>query len=357
MMLRRINKAQPSVWTNPKTLQFGLGPEATKLIDLTVDQQRIINALLTGVPEGHEANLDRSLGIEKGETKALLERLGPVIETYSKENTGAWNQMAFTEIARASLDYQVNGEMVLAERWQRKVHIDQLDRTGLLLAKALLGAGVGQIVSHDTGLVLATDLGELGYPIEHKDQKRFSALGKLLAEVSRSPEPRLVDLNQPENQKLTISFAVTVGHLALEPRKYSRWLSRDVPHLGIIFELDKANVSPVVMPGETGCLNCMQEELVDQNDNWPVIASQLIGLPRVRDDAAALLTAVGLATRSILRALDSLAGFQISAQAQAESLLGYKINFRTGSIERYKINVHELCTCTNFSQRNSDSEI
>ena len=344
-MLHRLNKALPVIWLDPKTLQIGLGNNNLALPEISPAQEKIIESLHSGIVSGQEQVLDETLSAESGSTRNLIELLGSFVNSHESKKHGPWNDIAFAELARASLDYQVNGEMVLAERWQRTVHMDQLDKSGLLLAKALLAAGVGQIVSHDDGIVLTTDLGELGYPTEFLAKARYTTANQICNSLSDTKShPNRIKLLANESRDYKISFAVTVGHLAIPPRTYSRWLARDVNHLAVNFELDTAMVSPVIRPGSTACLNCYQEYLVDEVEAWPTIASQLIGLPRVRDDVSALLTAVGLASRSILRDLDEQAGFKF-AKSGDEYSQGYRIEYSSGNVSRLQFSKHSLCSC------------
>jgi len=348
-VLHRINKAQPAVWKDPNTIQLGLEPNAVVLPELTLQQQKIIDALYSGLVDGQQEVIDSTVNAETGQTQNLIDRLQTVLELPVQGGSpyGDWQQLAFSEIARASLDYQVNGEMVLAERWQRFVHIDQLDKAGVLFTKALLASGVGSIITHDDGVVLATDLGELGYPKESLGKKRFDLLQLELAKLSlpNTKKPRLIAQNHKPDKSLKVSFALVVGHLALRPTTYSRWLNRDVSHLAITFNIDSVEISPVVIPGATPCLNCFQEFKVDEDHSWPVMASQLLDLPRVRDDSAALLTAVGLATRSVLRKLDESAGFIHSGDTDGEIRKGYRVDYATGTVTRTVFELHRLCAC------------
>ena len=348
-VLHRINKAHPAVWKDPNTIQIGLGPNSVVLPELTKEQEKIIDALYSGLVDGQQEVIDSTLEADPGETKNLIEKLQSVIDKPLPGKTpyGDWQQLAFAEIARASLDYQVNGEMVLAERWQRNVHIDQLDKAGMLFAKALLASGVGTVVTHDDGIVIATDLGELGYPKEFLGKSRFESIQLELSKLSLpiTKKQRLASLTYKPDKSLKVSFALVVGHLALRPTTYSRWLNRDVNHLSITFNLDSAEVSPVVIPGVTPCLNCFQEYKVDEDNSWPVMASQLVDLPRVRDDSAALLTAIGLATRSVLRQLDESAGFVHSGDTDAEFRHGYRVDYATGTVTRTVYELHKLCSC------------
>jgi hypothetical protein len=345
-VFHRINKAVPSIWLTPSTLAIGLGAKQIQLPEVSLEEQKMITALYSGIVAGQLDVIEQSIGVTKAETAKLLEKLQPVLEQDQPTSRGSWVELGFAEMARASLDYQVNGEMVLAERWHRVIHIDQIDKTGLLLAKALLASGVGKIISHDDGVILNTDLGELGFPANSLGKNRVQVANQILAELSlvSDSRPRLICANEIKpNQR--ISFAITVGHLAFNPRTYSRWLSRDVRHLGICFNSENTLISPLIIPGETACLNCFQEHLVDEDENWPIIASQLLGLPRFRDDASALTTAVGLATRTILRDLDEQAGFKFKATDSEEYLEGYLLEYSTGNVQRLRFNKHELCLC------------
>ena len=351
-MLHRINKAHPAIWVNPSTLQIGLGSQAVRLSEITAGEQQLIAALYSGIVSGQEKVLEESNGEQPGATSELMSRLGTLVTSSETKNFGSWNELGFAEIARASLDYQVNGEMVLAERWQRKVHIDQIDKTGLLMTKALLASGIGEVITHDSGLVLNTDLGELGFPKSNYNSARVASAQEILRglDLTSHSKARLTNLQQKSVRDVKVSFAVTVGHLAQSPRTYSRWLARDIQHIAITYQQNCVEVSPIVIPGLTACLNCYQEYLVDTDLAWPVLASQLLQLPRIRDDAASLLTATGLAVRSILRSVDEQAGFEYQNDEEEIFRLGYRVDYATGSITRLKFDKHSLCSCTRFSQ-------
>ncbi len=353
-MFHRINKAQPALWRDPGTIQIGFGKNSVAIEELSLAQQQIIEALYSGVVEGQQEVLDETFNAAHGTTQDLIARLGSVLE--SKESSsnkfGPWQELAFAELARAALDYDVNPEMVLAERWQGTVHIDQLDKSGSVLAKGLLASGVGKVVSHDDGRVLKTDLGELGYSKEDLGKSRFETLKQELLRLSLLQETknRFLDLNVKPSQTLKISFAITIGHLATRPSTYIRWLNRDVPHLNIIFDMNEAKVSPIIIPGETPCLNCLAEYEVDKDPAWPALASQLIDLPRTRDDSASLLSATGLSLRATLRHLDQSAGFKVSQDEENEYSQGYRLDYATGNVDRTKYNFHRLCNCQGLDQ-------
>jgi hypothetical protein len=350
----RINKAQPALWRDPNTIQIGFGNNSVAIEELSISQQQIIEALYSGVVEGQQEVLDETFKAAKGTTQDLIARLGSVMEAKesSSNKFGPWQELAFAELARAALDYDVNPEMVLAERWQRTVHIDQLDKSGSVLAKVLFASGVGKVVTHDDGRVLNTDLGELGYSKDDLGKSRFETFKQELQRLSLPQETknRFLDLNIKPSKALKISFAITMGHIATRPSTYIRWLNRDVPHLNIIFDMNETKISPIIIPGETPCLNCLAEYEVDKDPAWPALASQLIDLPRTRDDSASLLAATGLALRATLRHLDKSAGFKVSNDEENEYSLGYLLDYATGNVERTKYSFHKLCNCRGLDQ-------
>ena len=353
-MFHRISKAQPAIWRDPSTIQIGLDKNNVVIEELTFAQQQIIAALYSGVVDGQQEVLDETYKTALGTTNQLITKLSSVMEGHETVSNafGNWQQIAFAELARAALDYEVNPEMVLAERWHRVVHIDQLDKSGMLIAKGLLASGVGKVVTHDESKILNTDLGELGFSKELLGQSRFVAVDSELQKLSlpQSASQRLINLNYKPSKDLKVSFAVTSGHLATRPITYIRWLNRDVPHINITFDLYEAQISPIVIPGSTPCLNCLAESKVDEDPAWPAIASQLIDLPRTRDDSSSLLSSAGLALRSILRHLDESAGFKVATDEKNEYRDGYRIEYATGNVHRVRYEFHKLCKCSGLDE-------
>lgn len=69
--------------------------------------------------------------------------------------------------------------------------------------------------------------------------------------------------------------SVIVGAFAIEPERHRRWLSRDVPHLAVVFGDDGVRVGPLVRPGAGPCVGCVDRWLADADPAWPAMASQL----------------------------------------------------------------------------------
>jgi len=78
---------------------------------------------------------------------------------------------------------------------------------------------------------------------------------------------------------------------AVPPASVRDWTVRGVPHLAVIFDETAATVTPVVVPGRTPCLRCLELRQRDADPCWPAVASQLVdrAAPAAEDPALGLL--------------------------------------------------------------------
>jgi bacteriocin biosynthesis cyclodehydratase domain-containing protein len=72
-------------------------------------------------------------------------------------------------------------------------------------------------------------------------------------------------------------LGLAVGHYVLDPQAYGHWLRRDLPHLPVVFGDDSVTMGPLVEPGRTACLYCLEHYRRDADASWSAIASQLWG--------------------------------------------------------------------------------
>jgi bacteriocin biosynthesis cyclodehydratase domain-containing protein len=72
-------------------------------------------------------------------------------------------------------------------------------------------------------------------------------------------------------------LGLAVGHYVLDPDSYGFWLRRDLPHLPIIFGDETVAIGPLIEPGITACLYCLEHHRRDADASWSAIASQLWG--------------------------------------------------------------------------------
>jgi hypothetical protein len=345
-MVFRINPNHQALWRNPFEMQLGLGSEQVVLKKLSPGQERLIAALYKGIADQQLPTVSKALGLSKADTDAVLEKIEPIMlsenpKTKSKvELSPEFVAGAFSEIIRASLLHAVDGEAVLIGRAGRSIHIEDISRTGLTIAQGLAAAGVGHLVSHDEQQVTRADLGPTGYPSQLLGRPRVDALRSMLA---ASPNKALVSTGKKllEKQLQKIDCAVLIVQQAIEPRRYSHWANRDVPHIAVIFDTEFASISPMIIPGQTACLFCLENMRTDRDANWPVLATQLIASQKKFDDSASQLFAAGVVIQKILARIDKVAGFELSE----ENLSGYRLNLKTGEITEFLWPKHSACSC------------
>ncbi len=63
----------------------------------------------------------------------------------------------------------------------------------------------------------------------------------------------------------------------VEPARAAALVSRDIPHLPVVFDGGGARVGPVIRPGLTACLACEAATARERDAQWPTVASQLVG--------------------------------------------------------------------------------
>ncbi len=72
-------------------------------------------------------------------------------------------------------------------------------------------------------------------------------------------------------------LGIAIGHYVLDPESYGFWLRRDLPHLPVVFGDDSVLIGPLVEPGRSPCLYCLEHYRRDADASWSAIASQLWG--------------------------------------------------------------------------------
>lgn len=88
---------------------------------------------------------------------------------------------------------------------------------------------------------------------------------------------------------------ILVSHRITPPHRAARLVAEDIAHLPVVLSGDAATVGPLVIPGATACLACVQAHRRDLDPAWPLVASQLLGRPVVRTDPGVLTEAAALA--------------------------------------------------------------
>lgn len=100
---------------------------------------------------------------------------------------------------------------------------------------------------------------------------------RLSALLAGAGVPVLLARDTAAAEAAQAGFAVVIGHYVLDPALHGLWLRRDVAHLPVILGDASVAIGPLVEPGRTACLLCLQRHATDADPAWPAIASQLWG--------------------------------------------------------------------------------
>ncbi|MDQ1548010.1 MAG: hypothetical protein QOH69_2914 [Actinomycetota bacterium] len=135
-------------------------------------------------------------------------------------------------------------------------------------------------------------------------------------------------------------LGIAVGHYVLDPDSYGFWLRRDLPHLPVVFGDDSVQIGPLVEPGGSACLYCLEYYRRDADASWSAIASQLWGR---RASSETALVSAEVATRVARLVLTRLeAGRSATRSMTARS---FRLAADTGEVTRRDWMPHPDCGC------------
>jgi hypothetical protein len=221
-------------------------------------------------------------------------------------------------------------------------------RVAVSLATLLAAAGVGWVSTVTEGTVQPEEVG-CGYLEEDVGKRRSIAIRKAIVRTApatnTSPLPRtrepdlvlLADAAVPDPYLVKRLFAQGHAHLVA-------WAGEGVGVVG-----------PLVVPGRSSCLRCVDLHKTAAEPAWPALATQLAGRPQPADLASAQAGAA-FAVSQALRVLDGPRRHDQSAPVDPTDLpvwgAAVEIDTYTGETRRTNWSKHPYCTCS----RTDDAE-
>lgn len=92
---------------------------------------------------------------------------------------------------------------------------------------------------------------------------------------------------------------IVLAAYRVDPRRAAGLVRDDVTHVPLVLDPGGAVVGPVVVPGRTACLACLDADRRRDDPYWPTLAAQLLGRAKPEVDAA-LAAEAGRAARFLL---------------------------------------------------------
>jgi bacteriocin biosynthesis cyclodehydratase domain-containing protein len=252
-------------------------PEASALLGVLRRAGLVLDASAL-VPSGLPENAPRRL---VGEAAALALR-GPGTRTddpITDAGTGPARRRPGHRHPAALLRRRRNAHVLVTGSSQLAVPI----------AAILAAAGVGHIDPDLTGFARLGDASPFGLLPADVHRPRGIAAAEAVRRVA--PDTDLSALGRDN-----ATFAVLVGFAAPAALTALSYAARGLAHLAVTVRDGSVVVGPLVRPGVSPCLNCLDLHRRDRDPTWPTLAAQLSTAPDTADALAATTMLLGAAS-------------------------------------------------------------
>ncbi len=230
-----------------------------------------------------------------------------------------------------------DGWGVLSRRWRATALVVGASRTGLSIALGLAGAGVGRVLVRDGSPVGPGDVFPGGYVVDDVGHPREARARALLA--ARAP----IVLTAAPLRARPPDVAVVVGAGALVPARVEAAAGAALAHLPVLWREGGTVVGPLVRPGASACLRCLDLHRAARDPAWPRVAAQVATRPAgSRSRPEELSLAAQTAGIAVVQALAQLDGAPSPAALSAT----LECALPDGLVVRRGWDPHPACGCT-----------
>jgi bacteriocin biosynthesis cyclodehydratase domain-containing protein len=288
------------MWRDRDTLQFGVDPRRAVALGGLGPAAAVISLLDGSRDRDDLIATARAYGIAAEATSRVL---GLLAEAGVLDDFPAGLHACLPdrirarlapELATAALAYACpdGGASVLARRRAAFVRVHGAGRTGACVATFLAASGVGHVACADPEPAQPADLApaglieaDLGSP---RQEGAARAVGRAAPDVRTRDDGALADL--------VVLTRPTLPDLA-------DGLVRDrVPHLAVRADEALAVIGPLVRPGRSACLRCVDLRRADADPAWPQILAQATfarAQPQACDTVLAAMAAAVACTQAL----------------------------------------------------------
>ncbi|MFK0020773.1 TOMM precursor leader peptide-binding protein [Streptomyces sp. NPDC090798] len=309
-------------WRDLNTVQFGMAPAHAMVLGPVDTATGSFLDLLNGT-RGLPLlrDLGRAMGLPDGHVDALVERLarsgllddatgGGRAADALREKKAVLDRLR-PDLAALSLVARAPGDAMkhLAARGSLRVQVRGAGRVGVVLASLLAGAGVGQVEVRDIGSVEPWDVAPGGLPPASIGERREEAARRAVRRAAPDRPPRPAG----EGEELGLSLVILAPRDGLavhapDPAVAEPLITSGTPHLYAGVVEGTGVVGPLVLPGDTGCAGCLDQQRVDRDPTWPRLIAQWRSGTSHQVPACDLALATGVAGLAAGHALAFLDG-------------------------------------------------
>jgi hypothetical protein len=352
-----LNPSLTPLWRDHDTLQIGLDPaHAVVLSGMTAPRTTLLGRLDGSMTRDQVLTAAAVDGLGPAEADELLDLLGEAgVLLDGGDDLRLLAAMATAERDRLAPDLaswacggatkgplgEAAAAATLARRQSALVGVRGAGRVGATVIGLLAAAGVGQLTVSDSRPMRARDVAPGGAsasdaPMTRADAARAAARATAPA-VSFGPEAdRRVDL-----------LVLCPDGPGIDPAEHERLLGDGVVHLLAATYERVGVVGPLVVPGRSACLRCLDLHRADRDRAWPMVSAQLAA------PGKALRTATGVAACDVVLAAAVASHAAMAALAHLDdpceqsALGGVQMELRPplGHPRRRRWSPHPCCGC------------
>ncbi|MDF5755537.1 thiamine biosynthesis protein ThiF [Spongiactinospora sp. TRM90649] len=287
----RLKPALRRIARDDRTIQFGLHPQRISVLhDVEPPVLRVIESL-DGTRELHQVVKDATKeGLREDQTHTLigmLFRRGVLDDAAARPTPLRSLTMAERDRLQPDLDAisllpgtTDGGFSVLERRRAAQVRLYGAGRVGAQVAALLAASGVGNLCVDDTTTARARDIvpGGLGWPaVGESRQNGTVAMVRVMAPGvnawTSASAPRPADRGRGPDLAI-LAPAEPLDHVMV-----GDLLDAGTPHLLVSAFEGFGSIGPLVVPGSTACLRCMELTRRDRDPEWPTVSARLGGYP------------------------------------------------------------------------------
>ncbi|MGN6301389.1 MAG: hypothetical protein ACTHN8_09910 [Angustibacter sp.] len=315
MLRPRLDPSLRVLWRDRGTLQVGLRPER--------------GVVVSGLQPGDEVLVEAMDGLrDLPALRALAASVGVAPERVDELVAVLQGAGVVTDAAAAAPLTREQRDDVVRLGAQRRTRLagDAAVWAGVYLTepRATAADGVALVAARTRRHVLVDGAGQLGDAIA----TTLAAAGVGTVSRARGPQTPRADVH------------VLVRTDAVDVCEADALVATDQVHLAVLGCADHVVIGPMVLPGRSPCLRCLDLHRADRDPAWPHVVAQLVRqragtAPR---ETASTVLAAGLAALQVLAQLDGCA-----APASVGRTL--EVVLPDGLVERRRWRPHASCGC------------
>ncbi len=334
------------VWRDATTLQIGVQHERAVVVAGIGDQ---VGRLLAAFDGAHDRAALRVRARSLGLDAAIVDRLVSILTEAAVLDDAATDAGPVAALPRIERDRLapdlasislVSGQAdaglaAVSRRQLARVGVVGGGRVGGAVASLLGAAGIGHLVVDDAATSRAADCGPAGASIGDIGSTRAQSAHAAVHRISQIT--RTTALTPAQRYDVVVLASSGAPEIAA----LNELVRSGVPHLRVLVREATAVVGPLVLPGRTSCLRCLELHRTDRDAAWPVIAAQLAAASARAETEACDIALATLAAS--ITALQVLAFVDGGDPATRNGTL--EIALPDWRVRRRSWRAHPLCGC------------